>query len=292
MQSLSNKQIRDVSRIIADHHTAFLINIGLGEFVPQAEVTRLRKAGLLRGGPALKSLAQDAFTFGILSDALEESSNKNLTYPAFKEWLKHRPAPLSSEERAAMNHLKRSMFTHITGLGNTIDKTTQEVLVEADKDLRRRLASHVQRELVSGIEKRKTLNEIVSSLRKATHQYTRDWTRVAATELNNAFQEGKLSTIQKANKGKDPMVFKRVSPAACHECKHLYLTKSGEPRVFRLSELLAAGSNVGRKRDDRRAVIGAVHPWCACELQEMPHGFEFGKDGNLTYTGGAVAASR
>lgn len=285
MQTLSDRQLREVTRIIDDHHTAFIIQIGLGDFVPPEQVNRLVRLGLVSKSQVKKGFTEDAFAFGFLADALAESKAKNMDLGAFKEWLAHRSVPLGREERAAVKSLRRSVFTHIKGLGGRVDKHTQQVINDADQDLRRRVAASVKRELVEGVEHRKAIGEIVGALRKATQRYTQDWSRIAVTEMNNAFQEGKLATIQKSNKGRDPWVFKRVRPDACKECKHAYLTKSGAPRLFRLSELLAAGSNVDRARGDRRPTVKSHHPWCQCELQEMPPGFEFDSKGRMRYAG-------
>jgi hypothetical protein len=220
MQTLSDNQLREVTRLIEDHHNAFLVRIGLSDALPKAAVDRLLALGLVTKSQVKRSYLEDAFSFGMLADAFEESKAKNMPFDHFREWLMRQPLPMSQEERVAVKHLKRSMATHLRGLGNRVDKTTQEVLVDADQDLRRRLAATVKRELVQGIERRKSIGEVVAALRKSTEDYVRDWQRIAVTEVNNAFQEGKLATIQKANKGRDPWVFKRVKPDACPECHY------------------------------------------------------------------------
>ena len=279
-QILSDKQLHEVTQVIEDHHAAFMIRIGLGDLVPPEEVARLVRLGLITKAQ-VKDLPTDAFTFGLLADALAEGSAQGMDYGDFKEWLGHHEPTTTTEERAAIKVLKRSLGAHLKGLGNVVDKRTHQTLIEADQGLRRRLAAHVKRELVAGVEKRKSVSEIVAGLRESTQSYSRDWTRVAVTEVNNAFQEGKLATIQKANPGRDPWVFKRVQPSSCKDCVEAYTLKSGIPRLFRLSKLLAMGSNVHRKHADRTAVVGSHHPWCSCVLGEMPPGIGFDSSGNL-----------
>lgn len=50
----------------------------------------------------------------------------------------------------------------------------------------------------------------------------------------------------------------------CPDCVRLHLTAGpgSPPRIFKLSELQANGTNVGKKRAAWKAVIGPVHPWC------------------------------
>lgn len=282
---LSDRQLEEITRIVQDNHSAFLIQLGLGEAVSEEQTNRLLKLGLVTKSQVRKSLVEDAFMFGLLADSLQEGQAKKLNLEQFKQWLALREVPLNADERAAVKMLRRSLTTHVKDLGGRVDVHTHKVLVEADQDLRRRLAGQLKRELTAAVEQKKSLSDIVDNLRKATGRYSHEWQRIAMTELNNAFQEGKLATIQKSNKGSDPWVFKRVKPSCCEECKDAYVTKSGAPKLFRLSELLAAGSNIGRAKGDRRATVKSLHPWCQCELQEMPPGFEFNSKGRMVFVG-------
>jgi len=93
--------------------------------------------------------------------------------------------------------------------------------------------------------------------------------RIVDTEMNNIFQRGRAVQIAEQNKGKDPLVYKDVYEGACRHCIHLYLTRGlgSEPRVFKLSQLIANGTNIGRKVRDWLGTISGVHPWCRCNLR-------------------------
>lgn len=284
MQTLSDRQLREITRLIEDYHTAFAVNVlGLGDVIDPGEVDRLKRLGLVSS--TAKSLPEDAFLFGLLSKELGDAKSKGMSYSEFKKHLKTNPWPLSQEERFAVKHLKRSLFTHVKGLGNTVDKRTQQVLVDADQALRRRLASTIQHTIITGLERRKTVSEIAGELRRSTKDYARDWLRIVSTEVNNAFQEGKLQKIMKANVGRDPLVFKRPRPDCCEECAEAYTLDGSVPRTFHMSELVNNGSNVGRAKAVRKAVVGSHHPWCQCELLELPVGFEFDRKGRMVYVG-------
>ena len=49
----------------------------------------------------------------------------------------------------------------------------------------------------------------------------------------------------------------------------MYLTGGvgSKPRIFKLSKLKSAGTNVGKKAKDWVATLGAVHPYCRCNLE-------------------------
>lgn len=285
MQALSDRQVSEITRLIRDHHLAFTVNILGKSAVSDKDFQRLVKSGYVHSS-ATKSLPQDAFTFGELSDALKEMQAQGMDYTTFKKYVASHPVALGETERFAVKHLRRSFANHIGSIADDMVKSVNQSIVSGDQQLQRKLASTVKSALISGIEKRKTVQEIARDLQRHTKDYAHDWLRTASTEMNNAFQEGKAQVILKAaGADYDPTVFKRPRPDCCEECVAHYLTKSGVPRLFKLSELLAHGTNVGRNKELRKSVVGSHHPWCQCELHEMPAGFEFDKRGNMTYVG-------
>ena len=48
---------------------------------------------------------------------------------------------------------------------------------------------------------------------------------------------------------------------------------------------MANGNNIGRKQKDWKMVISSTHPHCRCALVQLPLGFYFNKNGQLTYIG-------
>ena len=283
---LTDKQLQEVTDAIRDRHLAFVISVLGEDAVPAKDVERLRKKGFI--GARATNLPRLAYEFGVLSRGLEDASAQNLSYQEFlKRMTDPSRAPLSIEERAAVKTVQRSMLTSIKGLGNIFDQKTQRVLIEADHSLRRRLESRIKREVVAGIEHRKTVREVAQALAKVSGDVERDWTRIASTEMHNAFTEGRAHSIQAAHKGEDPVVFKRPRPDACPKCKQHYLEADGvTPKVFALSELVANGTtNEGRKLSQWRPTLGCLHPFCQCPLHELPAGFGFDASGRMVFTG-------
>ena len=120
-----------------------------------------------------------------------------------------------------------------------------------------------------------------SELHQTMEDKARDWDRVAYYELTDAQKQGQAyKLLQDGNV--DKLVYKMPLATACAQCKHLFLKSDGKtPRVFKLSRLINNGTNIGRKpypvrggktvpvgRSDGaetlKAVVGLVHPWCAC----------------------------
>lgn len=285
MSILTPLQLQQVKDLVDDLHKWFLIRV-LGESAVSASDRRKLKAkGYTWGAPLDTPL--NAYQFGVLADQLRRQGKKvPFTYQEFRKFLKENPIPMTVSERESVAHINRSITVYTEAMADEVKGTTGAILVNAEKKMRRKLEGALKRELSEGVEKRKTVKEVASALREATKDYATNFERIASTELNNAYQEGVLHGIQTQNKGRDPLVYKLPRPDACSECADHYLHDgSKKPRVFRLSELLANGSNVGRKRAERKPVIDSAHPWCRCQLFELPPGFDLDANGNQIWQG-------
>jgi len=89
------------------------------------------------------------------------------------------------------------------------------------------------------------------------------------TLTNNAFESGLVDSISDGDDPNDVYVIKIVYPGACKYCRLLYLNADGSPKVFKLSDLLANGSDPYRKPIDYQPVLGALHPNCRCQLARV-----------------------
>lgn len=67
----------------------------------------------------------------------------------------------------------------------------------------------------------------------------------------------------------------------CSWCKRLHIGPDGNPRIFKLSTLIAHGDNTGRSKPEWEAVVGITHPYCQCELFYIASGWGFDEDGEL-----------
>lgn len=90
--------------------------------------------------------------------------------------------------------------------------------------------------------------------------WTRDWQRVARTELQGAYNEGVIAASA-ARYGSGARVARIPEIDACGHCRRLFLDE-GIPRVFDLSTIVRNGTNVGRKPEDWRATVWPIHPNC------------------------------
>lgn len=239
------------------------------------------KKMLRRAGVSFKQISkasynvEQAFKFGILSDALEQSVAKQMTFAGLKKMLASgKVFKLNPLEKSALQSLEIQMAGEIRRLSTNIKSDIRNTLVTADKV--KNTVSHSPEVLdaaKAAIENRRYVNEVVSEIGHRTQKWGTDLGRMADYVFHTAFDEGRAMNIQK-DRGDSALVYKDVYPGACPSCTKLLLNGGvgSEPKIFTVSELKANATNVGRKQKDWKAVLGPIHPWCRCTLQKVPFG--------------------
>lgn len=232
------------------------------------EINKLKRLGFLR--ESVKNFVGDAYLLGKIVENVGTSA-KTMTYEQIKKAALK--IPMTEVEKRAIEWAQDHTGQYIKGLS---DDMVKEVRASAARTSGAALRS-VQEEVIDAIRNRRTAQQLASDLFSAIDDRTRDWRRIAFTEMNEAIQKGIYSEILKHSEdGADQLVFKRPNPDGCKHCKRLFLQSDGTPKVFRLGDL--ADTNYGLKAADWKPVIGSVHPWCQCQLQVIPEGYDFRKD--------------
>lgn len=256
---LTADQLAEIARIIEDHHAAFVANTISPEAVQADVLERLKAQGLL--DVKVDSLTQ-AYVYGQVVAQLGAAAAEKMSYRQFLAHVRKNPVPLTTAERNSVALAQTQAGQYCRGLGNRVSAATGAILIEADQALRSRLEGTIRDRTAEALALRQTTGRLKSELGWETGDWARDLDRIAATELQNASELG-LAQEYRDEYGPDVLVSKVPAPDACARCKDLFLDKeTGQPKVFRLSDLEANGTNVGRKQADWKAVTGTIHPHC------------------------------
>lgn len=274
---LTPEQLQEIRKIIEDHHDAFVVNTIGSDTVPPEVLERLQELGLV--DTKVESI-RDSYIYGQLVAMLQSNKIANMGYNEFKQHLRKNPVPLSEAETHALHMAQQNAGQYCKGLGNRVNVATGDILIEADRALRARTEGIIRDATALNIARRETVQKLKSDLGWATKDWARDWKRIAVTEKNNAMQLG-VADYYRDEYGGDVLVARRPMPSACQHCKRLYLGPDGQPRIFKLSDLEANGTNVGRKASDWLPVAGSTHPWCQCQTIRVPDGWGFDEEGSL-----------
>ncbi len=283
MRLLTTIQKRRIKALIRDHHLALMVELCGPDAISSEEYNRLRKEGKITKTPGVPV---DLVTAAHLLGAFSTSSGDvaTLSPEAFWEMTRHADKP-TDVEYDAVDLAREKIANIVQNMSARVEQSFLLAAHEAD-DLARK-----KRMVAASVSDKQSADEIAKKLQKATGDLQRDWLRTAHTEVHNLIEEGKAVAISKLQPGEDPLVYKIPRPDACPYCKLLYTKPDGVPRVFRLSVLMANGTNIGRKpgrpstegkgATEYKATLGAMHPWCKCELHYMPKNSRFNSKGKI-----------
>lgn len=268
-------QVQELLDVIERNHIIYAAtNIGV------EQLSSYDKMILDRYGIDLDNIKTDftpfeqSFYFGRLSQTLSKSQASQLDYSDLLKYLRRgQYIPLNKLEQDVLNLGKKRAYGHIKNLGRDIGNEVDTIITEEDKKLRFKKEKIIKEEINIGIEERRSQSTIAREIGRRTGDWQRNLGRIVDTEYNTIFQEGRLSQIIR-EKEDNVWIYKDVFPGACRHCIKLYLTNGigSKPRLFRPSELIANGTNIGRKVADWKAVLDSTHPYCRCTIMEVLDG--------------------
>lgn len=290
---LTHAQIAELIRIVKQHADHFLVSMLGYKVVDDKDLKELINAGIIPPTTDPK-IFQYAYILGKLKAILTAKQYKALSFKDMKEvvrekWAIAQPTSeleesrIRAAERRAARGLQNIRRNIVDGLYKKIEEEQSKTITEAEvKDI-------VKDQVVTALKTRASITSLASAIPRELKSYSRDWLMVASTEMHSARQHGTADAIIRgtgaysgfSEDADDRRVFVQPTRGACDECKDAYLDERGIPKIFKLSELMANGTNIGVPKKQRKPVVPPHHPWCLCEMNYIPPGHEFNDDGEL-----------
>lgn len=220
-----------------------------------------------------------SFHLGMLAQSLDDNrSLEKLDYRTLRQYIKDGEyIPLTKTERDTITAIKSQTMSDIRSMNGRIFQDLNNFIVNNSRETQEEF---LREELAEGVKRSKTVRQIANDISHKVGDWKRDFDRIVEYQMNTAYQEGRASFLQSYSGEKDPLVYKQVFNSACKHCIKAYLTGGigSPPKLFKLSEIKANGTNIGRKVADWRPIIGSHHPYCRCLLHKYPIGYEWDED--------------
>lgn len=237
-------------------------------------------------------LIHNAFLFGKLLESVEDGQTFDEVMKAAKE------LPLLKPDLNAIAVAEQQTGNYISAFGDDLAKEFGQLATAQNRDIVQKMAVDFHSKKLHATDATgeetsqlvETWQGFSSELAGKFNDYERDWDRIAFFEINDAKGQGRgLDLMEKHGTG--AIVYKMPLPTACPQCRYLYMMPDGTPRLFKLSEMLSWGNNIGRKplpvkggvvADNMRTdgteplkpVSGQVHPFCQCTGPHLFTGHE------------------
>jgi len=277
----NKEQIEDILNIISFNHVLFIgVNVGT-DILTDEDRSLLKKYGI-----DVNSIKVDftpfeqQFYFGRLAVALGDNYTNELSYNDFLKYLRRSQyVPLNTREKETLNFAKQRSYSHIKNLEQRVKQNTSGLIIEEDQSMRDAYEATIKGSIERAVVERNTVNSVVSEIGNKTGDWGRDLGRIAATEMQTIYEEGRAAGIERKY-GKEAEVWKEVYPAACRFCIKFYTTNGigSEPKIFKLNKLRQNGTNIGRKQSDWKPVLSATHPFCRCMIHSKLEGYVWNEE--------------
>lgn len=269
---LTTHQIDELLQIIRDQNITF-ISRNLGEsYLTGEELSRLSKLGIdVKKHYSLKGdMVRNSFYFGLISDAMGRDA-KGVTFSQLKNYLSSgRFIPITETEKAIIDSVKRQFLGDIKANQGRIFNDVNNIINQTEKNNRKAYEDVIRGEIERGLVDKKSNGEIARGIARKTGDWSRNFSRIVDFVSHQAFDEGRAALIERKY-GNEALVYKDTYPGLCKYCSKLYTTSGvgSEPIIFKLSELKANGTNIGRKAAEWKPVIGSTHPHCFDDQTEV-----------------------
>lgn len=203
------------------------------------------------------------------------------------------PAPpegMPERLREAWIQARTRAGEYARGLGSVIEEwpnkvqaevwAGEQIVTEVDAETRREKRADIRELTAEAVQKRWTPEKLASELGHATQEWSRNWNRIARTELQAAHNEGVAIESLRAY-GDEARVARIPESNACADCKRLFLDDEGQPIIWNTVDLLENGTNIGRKRAEWLPTLYPIHSNCRCGAMQIPPGMTLNDKGWL-----------
>ena len=188
---------------------------------------------------------------------------------------------INNKVRQLIDKMQNDVATRIEGIiRENNDKYKFDALLNLERS-----------DIADALVKESSLGKVKQLLRDSAKDGTRDWQRVALTEMSNAIGIGSVDRIVTNNRDRDldeVYVYRVIVGDAitCKYCRRFYGDVGEAPKIYKLSTLLSNGTNYGKPTSDWKPVSGATHPNTrTSQVLELKPGFKVGPGGQVAYIG-------
>jgi hypothetical protein len=232
-------------------------------------------------------LVERSFILGRTSATGKKSEYKELTLDKLSRLQKRK---FSNAEQLALREAKLHTARRIQALADDaaagasarVNRATQELLADAT------VKQTLEDEIAIALAEKKSRKELASTVGNALgRDLTSGLKKLMVSEMHRAKTRGVAMAIANkvdiyaSSEGVESTVSVVPNRDACEDCRNLYTTDTGNPRTFKLSDLVGQGSNsdegVSHSRKGGlhlgwKPVLPPAHPNCYCELTYVPPG--------------------
>lgn len=263
---LDKQQINGIIEIIENFNCLFVVNNIGSSILSRNDKRILKRFGINLSNIPKQTQLEHAYKFGMIASGLRYKRTSKFNYNNLVKYIADgKFVPLNDIEKTTLEVLKHQMYKDVSNLKNKQINDLYQISITKHQD--NNVKTIIKKEAINAIKNRSTVEEFAKILSKKTEDWNRDFGRIADYVMHSAFNHGKALEILN-RVGAEAKVWYSVSEDACKHCKRVYLKDNGEPKIFKVLDVMSNGSNIGVKPDKYLPTLYSLHPWCRCESNE------------------------
>lgn len=272
-----------VAHRLALHAASLLHQIGIKD----PNVREALARDILGRAPWIIDVIDAGYRLGLVHQAVGPEA------PWTKAWEVASKAPYTDVDRAMVAHARARAGAYLRRVAYTASDAANEKLLDRDFDItRRRVMTGVRAKIhphrlagfmadLTGHKEDRGDGKLIW----AGGDWSRDWRRVARTEMASAHAHGALSALlhkhpenadrREGEPLKVPRVLAFKQPQKverrggrlwrpCDHCYRIWYADDQTPRLYLLDDIVANGDNFGVPARDWKATVGPTHPNDLC----------------------------
>lgn len=281
--------IERIREIINKHYTRLVISTLGSKSLTKEELAEARKMGLDTSNP--DSLLSMVYYHNFINNPVTPES------PTSVEDMKAQQSQPGAKPKGEANDytvesLNEKMKQYVEKMKLDVQTRVEGIIRQNNDEYKFNALRNLDRsDIADSLVKESSIGKVKQLLRDTAKDGTRDWQRVALTEMSNAIGVGSVDRIVTDNRSAnmDDVFVYRVpvnDAITCKYCRRFYNDSDMSPKLYRLSTLLANGSNYNKKPETWQPVVGATHPNTrTSQIIELKPGFKLMPGGRVTYIG-------
>lgn len=268
---INNDIIKNIDAIVERAYISFLYKLVGSDFLTDEQKIQLAGLGLIIGDRPLIEIL-----YTLVRQRSEERYHKDENLNRLLEQIKQSgilPTYLDTD-KATVDIAKLQMQQTIDNSMSIAKKQIKDAILNANiEEKQRQTVTGFQNIQEEQTEKYKGLTSLMgvigTALLLSQKQFTKDITGNLTDFVNNTVTDEAIKPkLKDLLLSTEQLVYKKVvnDGRTCSWCNSFYNNPDGTPRIFKVSELQANGTNDGKKKSAWLPTIGKTHPNCRCML--------------------------
>ncbi len=285
----SQKIIDIIKKIVGKHHNRLVISMLGKNLLSKAQIQELKDIGYDTSNN--ESLFSSIYYHNFINNPIDTHS------PTSVGDMKNQQSvtgllPQGEANDYSVDSINQNVKQLIDKMQTDVSARIEGIIRQNNDKFKFNALQNLDRsDMADALVKESSLGKVKQILRDSSKDATRDWQRVALTEMSNAIGIGSVDRIVTDNRDSDlneVYVYRIIvgDSVTCKYCRRFYGDVGEAPKLYRLTTLLNNGSNYLLKTDSWKPVIGATHPNTrTSQIIELKPGFMVEPGGSVTYIG-------